>query len=347
MRELLDEAQALLARREAFVLATLVARRGSAPRAAGARMIVRRDGSIAGTVGGGLLEATAVREAADVVAAKRSRVTAVDLDGQSVAGATMICGGATSLLLAYVPPGDDRLAVVLGALRSAVDDGRSARLCTFFSAAPGETAVAYCLLPEGAAPVGDVPLSPEELRALAGESMRHGPVELPDGRTVTVEVVTPPVTVLVCGAGHVGRALAPAAAAAGFDVVVLDDRAEFATAGRFPTAGRVRVLESFDAAFADVPVTARSYVVIVTRGHAHDYSVLRQALRSPAGYIGLMGSSAKRAKIFAALREDGFTRFDLSRIHAPIGLAIGAETPEELAVSITAELIKVRAETRS
>ena len=347
MRELLDDALALLARREPFVLVTLVSKQGSAPRSAGARMLVRRDGTIAGTVGGGLLEATAIREAAEVVAAGTSRVTAVDLDGPSVASTAMICGGATLLLMAYVSPGDVELTAVLEALRASIAGARPARLFMFFGAAPGSTDVAYCLLPEDGDPVGAALLAPGELIALAGESLRHGLVALPDGRVLTAEVVVPLVTVLVCGAGHVGRALAPAAAAAGFRVVVLDDRAEFASSARFGEVAEVRVLASFDDAFAELDVTPRTFVVIVTRGHAHDYTVLRQALRSPAGYIGLMGSKAKRAKVFAALCDDGFSDRDLARVFKPIGIAIGAETPAELAVSITAELIKARAETRA
>jgi xanthine dehydrogenase accessory factor len=347
VRELLDDALALLARREPFVLVTLVSKQGSAPRAAGARMLVRRDRTIAGTVGGGRLEAIAIREAAEVIAAEASRVTAVDLDGSSVAGTAMICGGATLLLVAYVSPGDAEVTAVLQALRASVGAERPARLFTIFGPGPGPTDVAYCLLPEGGDPVGAAPLASAELVALAGESLRHGLTALPDGRAFTMEAVVPPVTVAVCGAGHVGQALAPAAAAAGFRVVVLDDRAEFASSARFGAAAEVQVLESFDDAFGRFDVTRRTFVVIVTRGHAHDYTVLSQALRSPAGYIGLMGSKAKRAKVFTALRDAGFSDHDLARVFTPIGIAIGAETPAELAVSITAELIKVRAETRA
>jgi xanthine dehydrogenase accessory factor len=343
VRELLDEALGLLGRREPFALVTLVSRQGSAPRATGARMLVRADGAITGSVGGGLLEATAVREAVAAVAGKVSRVIAVGLGGTSVDEARMLCGGDTELLIACVPAGDPQLTAVLEALRGAVAAGRRARLLTFFAAEPGPTGVDYCLLPDGGQTVGALPLPAGELLGLSGETVRHGGALLPDGRRLTVEDVEPPVTVLVCGAGHVGQALAPAAAAAGFRVVVLDDRPEFAAAGRLPAADRVVVLESFERAFAGVDVTPRTFVVIVTRGHAHDYTVLRQALRSPAGYVGLMGSASKRAKLFAALRSDGFSEEELARVHSPIGLAIGAETPAELAVSITAELIQVRA----
>jgi xanthine dehydrogenase accessory factor len=102
-------------------------------------------------------------------------------------------------------------------------------------------------------------------------------------------------------------------------------------------------LESFDEAFKGLDITPRSFIVIVTRGHAHDYSVLGQALRTPAGYIGLMGSKSKREKIFKALRADGFSTEDLERVFSPIGVAIAAESPAELAISIAAELIRVRA----
>ena len=118
---------------------------------------------------------------------------------------------------------------------------------------------------------------------------------------------------------------------------------EFAVAERFPAALRVLRLETFDDVFDGLTITSRSFIVIVTRGHVHDYSVLGQALRTPAGYIGLMGSRSKREKIFRALAADGFSAADLERVSSPIGIAIAAETPAELAISIAAELIRVRA----
>ena len=343
MREILHEALSLLDGGQPFALVTLVAQQGSTPRAAGAQMLVRQGGSIAGTIGGGLLEGTMMREAAEAIAAGRSHVSAVELTGQSVSGPTMICGGHAAVLVAFVPAGDGDLRSLLGALAQARADGRAASLFTFFAAQPGPTAVSYCVLQEGGAPVGELPGSPAELRALAGKIAVHGAAELPDGRSVCVEALLPPTTAVICGAGHVAQALAPVAAAVGFDVVVLDDRPEYAAAERFPPASRVVRLDTFDDAFAGLAVTPRSFVVVVTRGHAHDFSVLEQALRTEAGYIGLMGSAAKREKIFRALTADGFTAADLERVFSPIGIAIAAETPAELAVSITAELIRVRA----
>jgi xanthine dehydrogenase accessory factor len=153
--------------------------------------------------------------------------------------------------------------------------------------------------------------------------------------------VEPPALAVVCGAGHVGAEVAPLLARLGFRVVVVDDRAEFAAAARFPDA-RV-VTRPFADALEAVGVDGRSYVVIVTRGHVHDLDVLEQALRLGARYVGLMASRSKRERLQAALREAGFGDDVLGRIHSPIGLAIGAETPAELAVSIAAEIVQVRA----
>jgi xanthine dehydrogenase accessory factor len=337
------EALRLLNAGEPFALVSIIARQGSTPRAAGARMLVRKDGSIAGTIGGGLLEAMMMREAAEAIAAGGSRISTVALSGESVSGSTMICGGHAAVLIAFVPPGDADLRALLGAASQARADRRAAWLFTFFAAGPGPTAVSYCLLRDGGDPVGDLPCAPAELRALAGRIAAHGPIELPDSRSVSVEALLPPTTALVCGAGHVAQALSPTAAAVGFDVVVLDDRPEFAVAERFPAASAVVLLKSFDDAFAGLTITSRSFIVIVTRGHAHDFSVLEQALRTPAGYIGLMGSASKREKIFKALAADGFSAAERERVYSPIGVDIGAETPAELAVSITAELVRVRA----
>jgi len=343
VREILHEALCLLDSGRPFALVTLVAQEGSTPRAAGAQMLVRPDGSIAGTIGGGLLEATMMREAAEAIVAGRSHVSSVAFTGESVAGPTMICGGNAAVLVAFVPSRDTGLRDLLGALSGARADGRAAWLFTFFAAGPGPTEVGYCLLQDGADPLGELPCQPVELHALAGTIAAHGSAELPDGRSVCVEALLPPTTAVICGAGHVAQALAPVAAAVGFDVVVLDDRPELAAAERFPAASRVIRLGAFDDAFAGLTITPRSFVVIVTRGHAHDFSVLEQALRTEAGYIGLMGSASKREKIFRALTADGFSAADLERVFSPIGVAIAAETPAELAVSITAELIRVRA----
>jgi xanthine dehydrogenase accessory factor len=149
--------------------------------------------------------------------------------------------------------------------------------------------------------------------------------------------------VYLFGAGHVSLQVARLAKIVDFHTVVLDDRHEFANRERFAGADDIQVLSSFEEACGDLDIDADSCLVILTRGHLHDKTVLRQALGTQAGYIGMIGSRRKRDLIYTALRAEGFSAGDLNKVHCPIGLAIGAQTPEEIAVSIVAELIRFRA----
>ena len=125
---------------------------------------------------------------------------------------------------------------------------------------------------------------------------------------------------------------------------MLDDRAEFANAERFAGADAIRVLSDFESCFEDLAIDADSYIVIVTRGHSHDKTVLAQALKAAPGYVGMIGSRRKRETLYGQLRNEGVAADDLNRVYSPIGVKIGAETSQEIAVSIVAELIRVRAE---
>jgi xanthine dehydrogenase accessory factor len=156
---------------------------------------------------------------------------------------------------------------------------------------------------------------------------------------VFIHVLQPPETVLIVGAGHVAQPLAQAAALAGFRVLVVDDRPEFLATERFPTA-ETRLI-SFPELCSTVPVDGHTFVVVITRSHEHDEEVLEQLLDKPVAYLGVIGSRAKVRHMFKRLREAGFAD-QLDRVRAPIGLDIGAETPEEIAISIVAELIQNR-----
>jgi xanthine dehydrogenase accessory factor len=162
-------------------------------------------------------------------------------------------------------------------------------------------------------------------------------------RRILVEPLQHGGRLLVFGAGHCSQSLAPLAESVGFRVEVLDDREEFASRAYFSEPTEVVVLESF-ARLPDLGVDENSYLVIMTRGHLNDMVVLEQSLRTRAGYIGMIGSPRKRNKIYEELLKRGFSRDDFARVHAPIGVEIQAETPEEIAISIVGELINVRAE---
>jgi xanthine dehydrogenase accessory factor len=342
MHEVLDETLKLLDAGRPFALLTLVADRGSTPRAAGAEMLVREDGSIAGSIGGGLLEHTMMQQAAAALAERRSRRVTTDLSGSDLRSPEkMVCGGSADVMITFVSEGDAELFSVCTALRVARDAGRRAWYVTVLA---GDGAAAeHCVLDEDGSLAGSVVCDAAALRGLTAASAMHGAATLPDGRAAVLERVDPPALAVVCGAGHVGAEVAPALARLGFRVVVVDDREEFASPERFPDM-RVAVLP-FAGALAAVGVDERSYVVIVTHGHVHDLDVLEQALRLGARYIGLMASRSKRARMDAALREAGYGDEAITRIHSPIGLPIGAETPAELAVSIAAEIVQVRSGT--
>jgi xanthine dehydrogenase accessory factor len=166
-----------------------------------------------------------------------------------------------------------------------------------------------------------------------------------DGDTVElyVEVRRPVHELLVVGAGHIALPMAHIGALLGFRVIVLDDRPDFATRERFPAADRV-VRADFSDPFADVPLHERSHILLVTRGHKYDYDCLVRALRTdpPPAYIGMIGSRRRVRATFVRLVEEGFTMDVIERIHAPVGLDVGAETPEEIAVAVAAELVMVR-----
>jgi xanthine dehydrogenase accessory factor len=158
---------------------------------------------------------------------------------------------------------------------------------------------------------------------------------------VMIEVTERPATLVVVGGGHVGQSIATIAAIAGFSVIVLDDREAFANQDRFPTADRV-ICGDFVEELRRLPIDGSTYVVLVSRGHKQDEDGLRQVVTSQAAYVGMIGSQRRVSTVLTHLAREGYPRDALERVHTPIGLDIGAETPDEIAVSVVAELIAVR-----
>lgn len=150
-------------------------------------------------------------------------------------------------------------------------------------------------------------------------------------------------TAYIFGGGHVAYALEPVLRHVDFKTVIIDDREEYANPQRYPKAARTIVVDDFDNAFDDIGTDEDSYIIIVTRGHRGDLKVLRQALRRPFAYLGMIGSRRKNGLLYDALKQEGVTDEQLEQVHAPIGLEIGSETPEEIAISIVAEIISERA----
>lgn len=235
-------------------VATIVNVRGSIPSFRSAKMLVRDDGSIVGTIGGGCVEAEVWQAAREVMESDKPRTVSFDLNQNPAYDTGLVCGGTLEIF---------------------------------------------------------------------------------------IEPVQPPAALYVFGAGHVGMQLARTAALAGFEVTVVDDRAAFATRERFPEARAVMAMD-FEQAMAELAPSAAAYIVIVTRGHQDDMRVLRWAVQTPARYVGMIGSRRKTITVFEALQKEGIPAPLFERVHAPVGLDIGAVTPEEIAVAITAELIAER-----
>lgn len=335
-------ASARLAQGDDFCLATLVRQVGSAPRATGAAMLVFADGGIAGTIGGGGFEAGAIRRALACLAEGRSERWGLSLTGLDVADSQMICGGEVEAYLEpwrAADPAARELAQCLAGLKAG--DGYGVLVSRLAPGPEAGLAGRKTLLTSDGRQVGRLAGGEGALmaaRALMGAGLAAG--RLHDDSWYLEPVLGKP-TVYIIGAGHVAQQIAPLAGRVGFRVVVADDRPEFASSERFPEADEVRVL-GFEGLLAALDPGPQSYVIIVTRGHVHDYEVLAQALARPGSYLGMIGSRRKRGAIFRALLEQGVSQEELARVHSPIGLDIGAETPEEIAVSIVAELIAVR-----
>ncbi len=336
----------VLERGEELVLATVVAKSGSAPCLAGSKMIVHGDESSVGTIGGGVLEAEGQKRAGDVFRSGVSQLFTFDLSGRDAAGMSMICGGRVEVFLELIDADPVNLQV-FRVLREALQTGEKC----FMVSDLGETGsdirlITRCLVRENGTVAGAFNHPESWLATLAEQAHRSTyPVLATQGdRRFLVERCYIPSTVYIFGAGHVSQHVAELAGRVSFQTVVLDDREEFANRRLFPMASDVVVLESFTDCFKGLDVEADGYVVIVTRGHTHDRVVLEQALRTKAGYIGMLGSRKKSIEIRRALLAEGFSEENLDRVHCPIGIKIDAETTAEIGVSIVAELIQARAQ---
>lgn len=337
-----------------LVLASIITQSGSAPRTAGARMLVLPGGAIRGTIGGGRYEAEAIQEALNLMQSggnARSIFFALNQAGDM----DMICGGDILVLLEHLEPSERNLSFFAQAAQAEREDKSFAivsmldfELDDLFTPSPkrpvNNGTVTRHLVLRGE----DPPALPGELGphlALAWASSAPF-ARLAAGNVWMLESFLPAERIHIIGGGHISLALARLAESVSFSSSVLDDRAEFVSEARFPHSWRVRpesLSEKHMAEyFAETRPGPRDAVVIVTRGHAFDRDALAAALRTKSGYIGMIGSSPKRKQVYGSLLQSGFTRDDLRRVHSPIGVSIAAETPEEIAVSIIAQLIQWR-----
>jgi len=341
-----------------IALVTVIATTGSTPGKVGYKMLVFGGGEgIAGTVGGGRVEAKMIEEAAKNLGSPRSRLFRFEL-GKTPDDEDGICGGSVEFLIETF---DETALPLFRELSAVTDRGASGVLVSILS--PGglprkihltnaeqiEALGRVGLAPpswssQWADAVGQAPPYSQEIVAAVKEVAATGNAGIrvsAGDMDAFVEPLAKPPTVVLCGAGHLSYDIARYAKSVHFRVIVYDERREYANRERFPDADDI-IAEDFGHIFDKVRIDEDSYIVIVTRGHKCDEIVLEQAVRTEARYIGMIGSKRKTLMLLQKLVERGIPKELLDRVYAPIGLSIGAVTPQEIALSIVCELVKIR-----
>lgn len=334
MKQLFDALCAALDRGECAVLCTILASSGSTPRGAGARMAVFEDGRTLGTVGGGAVEQEAIRQAAEVLRSGCESLQAYCLAPNQVADLGMVCGGNVTVYFQYFTPQDTARRELLRELSCALSGRENAWLIMELRSGLVVQTGLY-------RPSSGLQFARWEEDVLA-PLLRSRAVLQQGEVTLYAEPIRRAGMVYVFGAGHVSRALVPVLKSVDFAVTVYDPRPELACREHFPDADEI-ILDEFARA-EQLKITADDYVVIMTPGHQADREVLAQMLRTPATYVGCIGSRRKIEATKAYLAAQGLPAEAWERVHAPIGLPIGGETPAEIAVSITAQLIHHRSQ---
>jgi xanthine dehydrogenase accessory factor len=327
------------------VLATVAHTKGSAPQKPGSSAIICREGLYAGTIGGGAVENQVLERANECFLSGDSRYDRYDLYHDIQLDEGPICGGHMEILIDASPSLNLQ---AFSELTDSLKNGRRGWLLTTLIQEQGEKVQIsrrWVAWEAGFQPL--VGASDQAVPSLTGQSTEKylnliGPEENIVRSRYLAEFISPPPHLLIAGAGHIGKALTHLGHWLGFEVTVWDDRTELADKELLPEASRV-LTGRFKEALDNIRIDRDTYMVLVTRGHASDALVLKEVIRLEAAYIGMIGSRRKTAQMRTYFLENGWaTGEEWSKIHAPVGIAIGSETVSEIAVSIAAELIMVR-----
>ena len=354
MRDVFEEARTELGDGRRAVVATVVRTKGSTPQKPGAKLLVREDGSGVGTLGGGCVEGDIWFAAKELLSRGGSaQYREYQLNEDLAAEDGLVCGGTMYFLIDPVyEPGE--LLSYADEISGAYDGGGPVALASLVR--PAEAALGPVMSGAGTGRKffirGDgssegslgSDLLDSDARARARTLMIHGRSEYvvaEDGSEYFIEAYTTPPRLVLAGGGHVSRAIAPLAARVGFHVYVTDDREEFSSADRFPEAVETVTALPEDA-MASLPINPNTFIVIATRGHRYDNVALAAAAATPATYVGLLGSRRKTILIYEDLLRMGVPIERLRQLRSPIGLDISARTPDEIAVSIVAEMLMFR-----
>ena len=342
-------------------LATISSVHGSVPSFETAKMLVRDDGTIEGSIGGGCVEAEVWQAAREVIEQGTPRTLGFNLNKNPKYDTGLVCGGSLEIFIEPLLPG----STAMGIYEELVlwrREGRRAALATIIGVHGSNSfSVSSKLLVGGdGTTIGNIGgggveaevtqaarevIEKEKPRTLVFNLDEHP--EYATGQNcggsleIFIEPLLPVTTVYIFGAGHVGLNVYRVARIAGFEVVLADDRESYANRERFPEAREIHA-EEFDRTMAQLEIPKTAFIVIATRGHRDDMRVLRWAVGTSASYIGMIGSKRKVLTIYRELEKEGIAPDALARVSAPVGLDIGARTPEEIGISVVAELIAVR-----
>ncbi len=356
MKDIYTEIANALEAKEQLALATIINRVGSAPREAGAKYLVKKDGTPIGSIGGGCVEADVWQEARKTMEKGEGKVLHFNLTSEQLAEGGLICGGNIDIFLE--PIMEDSLNIYREVLKVRQQGGAGilATVISVDGVFPKTEGVKEFIKASGEK-VGSLFMGEELEERILKEAERLLRVKKIEVMTIssaetaqpwkTLEILLEPIisepTVYIFGAGHISQQLVPLVKKVHFKTVVIDDREMFANRDRFPEADEVIVIE-FEKAFEQLTIDQSSYIVIVTRGHLYDGLILGNAVKTNAHYIGMIGSKRKIQTLYQNLLKKEVPKEALDKVHAPIGLDIHSETPEEIAVSIVAQLIKERRE---
>ncbi|MBU0937215.1 MAG: XdhC family protein [Spirochaetes bacterium] len=321
----LDDIQELAAARQPCVLLTLLASSGSSPRHAGSVMLLHSDGRQSGTIGGGEGEAQALVLARQALQESRSFLAGTSMHGSSVLGGEQICGGENRLLVEYI---DDTSVYAQAA--TWIQSGKSPLLVKTLSMLEADTSS------PGTATEVHVQV---QLDAANTNSRRQAWFD--ESKMQYCHPLRPLEQLLVLGAGHIGQAIARVAQALGFAISVADDRSDYLAGADLPTEA-TRLQGEFAAIIDNYAFTPATYIIVATRSHALDFDCTRRILKKPHCYAGLVGSAAKTRLVIEKLQQAGIPEDTVAGLFAPIGLDLGSETPQEIAVAIMAEIIACR-----
>lgn len=341
MKRLFNEILHQLNHGQDCMLVSIVGGQGSTPRSSGARMLVNAQGRVYGTIGGGAVEFRGEQQAQELLKEKRSLLYEFRLNKSDTDGLNMVCGGNVTVLFRYINAAEPLWSRLCQEVLAGQPGG--GRLWLLDRLDELSRPPLLLLLPAAGESAWPRELPPALAARLGGEL----PLRLDLGRegSYYAEPLPQSQRVLIFGGGHIARELAPVLAHLDFRVTVFEDRPEYADPATLPGV-EAAIVGDYANIEERLHIDPEDFVIIMTWGHACDYTVQRQVMALPHAYLGVIGSRGKTATLNRMLLEDGFTQEQLKAVHTPIGLAIQAQTPAEIAISIAAELIQVRAERR-